>query len=103
MFSMLVSHFYHSYIYPLLLYHDDQQTVKSGNGVTVECILTVFEEAGMNETINIEQLTATLQEGVLSFDDPAFAVIADSVVIGGWSKVQINETNICIYTYMKCS
>lgn len=57
----------------------------------VECVLTVFEEAGMNQTINIEQLTVTLQEGVLSLEGPLLAVNEDSVIIGGWSQEQVLE------------
>ena len=64
----------------------------------MECVLTVFEEAGMNKTINIEQLTVTLQERILSFEDPLFVVNEDSVIIGGWSEEQITETNEYMYT-----
>ena len=68
--------------------------------MTVECILTVFEEAGVNETVDVEQLTITLQEGVLSFEDRSFEVNDDSIIIGGWFEEQIFEASIYIYIYI---
>ena len=51
---------------------------------TIECILTVFEVAGMTETINTAQLTMALQEQILMVQVQFLSIV--DVIVGGWCQ-----------------
>ena len=57
--------------------------------VTFQCILTVFERAGIDETIDTAQLTMTLRARLLADVFPAagfYNIDVTSIVFEGWCQ-----------------